>query len=252
MGTTLESARRRAASASEALIARSGPFEAPLRRISQSIGENLFLLASALVGLLMAVGAFSIILDHVLESEWLVQVDLRVAHWVQQHHIAGLDTFFALATRLGSMVAICLILTGLGVFLWRRGRRIETIYWILTIAGSELIVTLFKHGVGRTRPTPVLDTYSFPSGHTTMSVVTYVLLGVLLLRGQTLARRTWGGFAIAFLVLLIAVSRVYLGAHWFSDVIGAITLGATILLVVVPMMLIHEKAARDRYTRHPR
>jgi hypothetical protein len=70
-----------------------------------------------------------------------------------------------------------------------------------------------------------ISAYGFPSGHTTMSVILFGFLAILLMRGMDGTWR-WGNFVAALLLsFLIAVSRLYLGAHWLSDVLGGFFIG---------------------------
>lgn len=118
-----------------------------------------------------------------------------------------------------------------GIVLWlKRGRREGQFY-----LGSVLIAYAFygilKWAFARPRPNIILRLdgagwYSFPSGHAMMSAV-IVGLAVMLLTERTLARG-----AVAFLVAMIAFSRVYLGVHYPTDVIAGLLAGTAWLLGV--------------------
>lgn len=155
-------------------------------------------------------------------------------------HGSGLRTTLAglrLVTELGSTIAITLV-AGLallvGVFIgpWRHG-----VIGAVTIGLASLVVEGVKVVVARTRP-EVLDPivvehgYSFPSGHATLSMVGYGILVVLLARSRLppLARVGLVGVS-AMLVLLIGLSRIYLGVHFPSDVLAGWVLGAVVVLV---------------------
>ena len=78
------------------------------------------------------------------------------------------------------------------------------------------------------RPLVVESDFSFPSGHVTASVAAYGFLAVLLWRS---GHRFWTGFSVVW-ILLVAISRVYLGVHYLSDTVGAIAFASLWLLVV--------------------
>lgn len=105
-------------------------------------------------------------------------------------------------------------------------------------------VQLLKHTVGRARPTEILvtsDLGSFPSGHTANAATMAVVLGILF-------PRIWVWVLGTVWTLGMAVSRTYLGAHWLSDTVGGMLLGAGIA-VIVWAPLAH-RIARERGAPH--
>ena len=118
--------------------------------------------------------------------------------------------------------------------LWRRAAR-DAMYWLTAIAFAALAVLSLKLMLKLPRPIDVYsgaDAYSFPSGHATMSVVIYGYLAVL--GAHDLAVRwRWLPYAGATLLIgAIAFSRLYLGAHWLSDVAAGLGLGVAGVSVI--------------------
>jgi membrane-associated phospholipid phosphatase len=120
------------------------------------------------------------------------------------------------------------------VALWllyrRRSRALAT--WVLTWVTAEVTLSFAKAYFHRGRPpNPLVLTsgYSFPSGHAVAAAATAVAL-VLVLMPAGPRRRKWEGVAVAF-TFVMAFSRVYLNAHWLSDVVGGVLLGIGIAIV---------------------
>jgi membrane-associated phospholipid phosphatase len=110
-------------------------------------------------------------------------------------------------------------------------------------AGAIALYDIFKPSVGRSRPPPEIwighySGHAFPSGHATVTVAFYAMLAFVLSKGGSPRRRVlvWSGAALV--VLVVGASRVYLGAHWLTDVLGGYALGTTWAAVVIVVMLL--------------
>lgn len=182
------------------------------------------------VGLLVAAGAiwaFSALLDAVLDNATLVHVDVATDAWV---HARTTQPGLAAAnwiSWIGSPTVIAIVgVVGTLVF-WRRRKRILCVAWIAAFAGGGVLDRVLKAAVHRTRPIfgatnaiPAAD--SFPSGHAMASFIGFSMLAYLLIvhRPATPSRRVALAASAALMILLVGVSRVYLGRHYPSDVLA--------------------------------
>ncbi|MDO7842623.1 phosphatase PAP2 family protein [Sphingomonas immobilis] len=129
-------------------------------------------------------------------------------------------------TALGGFTLMWLFGASGIAFLVYLGRRAEAAWIAAALIGSSLISTLLKGLISRPRPALVphlawVDNASFPSGHAMISAATYLTLALMLC--ETYTARGVRVAIVAFfslLVVLIGCSRVYLGVHWPSDVLG--------------------------------
>ena len=129
------------------------------------------------------------------------------------------------------------------------------VLWILGTQVSALVVTILKDGVHRARPSPALvgvlvplNSPSFPSGHVVQYTVlfgfTFFLLYVLAPRSTF---RTIGLVLLVAPIVLVGPSRLYLGQHWLSDVLGGYAIAAMLLL---PMWWAYTKWRLDQARTH--
>jgi membrane-associated phospholipid phosphatase len=160
--------------------------------------------------------------------------DRAVANWVQSWHTPVLDALMYAVSYIGYLwYPYALAAATFFVFLAAR-RRSEAFGLFLSTAGSGLLNRTIKILIARPRPAaPDVNIFrahsgqSFPSGHVTFYVCYFGFLffvAYALLPKRSLARRVALTFCV-LMIVLVGISRVYLGAHWPSDTIGAYFLG---------------------------
>jgi undecaprenyl-diphosphatase len=144
-----------------------------------------------------------------------------------------------IATALGTWRALTAVAIAGAALFWLRGDGRAARILIAATLGAALVENLLKVAVRRPRPEPYFGTplpasYAFPSGHALDSLVVYGTLAVLVARHiERRAARLWLLFGLVVLVGLIGVSRIYLGVHWPTDVLGGWVVGAAWLALVV-------------------
>lgn len=142
-----------------------------------------------------------------------------------------------LITSLGSTWVI--VVLGLIIFwiIWKKESRKRAWLFFITIAGGALINNILKIIIKRPRPTLMETGYSFPSGHTMNATIFYLAVAFILCRhikSQKIRRLVILGTLL--LIFLIGFSRVYLGVHYLSDVLGGFLLGIGYLAVAKKKM----------------
>lgn len=167
-------------------------------------------------------------------NSWL---DREFSEEVQEHQYVWLDTLMRIISMPGNLpYSIIMVLAVSAVFLRYKYKR-ESIFIILTLV-SGIISHVLKIIIDRPRPTEsvvriieIAKHQSFPSGHVLFYVVFFGFVVVLMrhlkfIRRQ--ARITIASISL-FFIFTIPFSRIYLGAHWFTDVLGGFLLGILVL-----------------------
>lgn len=205
-------------------------------RLSRSSDVGLKLTLSVLL-FIGATWLFAGVAEDVVTGDPLVAVDEQISHWFQRHSAAGVTRWMVLVTDAHAAVPISVLGLAFALFLaWRRDW-----YWLLTLVlvlpGGMLLNLLLKQVFQRGRPIfnePLLAlaSYSFPSGHVTGATLFYGMLAAFLAtRTPELGRQVALYATASFMVLLVSITRVYLGAHYFSDVVAAAAWGTAWLVL---------------------
>jgi undecaprenyl-diphosphatase len=129
------------------------------------------------------------------------------------------------------------VMVAVGAYLVWRKRWEGLLYWVLSMMLSQVMIGPIKALYARPRPPlPLVETtsYSFPSGHAVAGAAIAVALVIVLVPAGP-RRRNLEMIAAAFAVIM-GLSRVYLRAHWLSDVVAGVALGAAVVIGVAVMM----------------
>ncbi len=206
---------------------------------------------------LLTAGAwvFGLMAEALAEGD--TRVDARLASWLHERASSGWTEFFEAATFLGNVPTLAVATLIASVVLWRKRRIAELQLLLLAAIGAEILTVGLKFGFERQRPffaDPLAteSTYSFPSGHASVSLAVYGTIGFISARRLGTRGRQLAVLAAATaLVLLIGFSRLYLGVHFLSDVIAGFSVGlAWIGLCVVLLHLRLRLRTRRQTSRY--
>jgi membrane-associated phospholipid phosphatase len=197
-------------------------FAARLAGLSRWLGLTL------LVGLVFAAGAlifFARLADEMLEGD-AKQFDDWVRSGIHQLASPAVTFVMRVVTMFGAPVVLFSLtfIVGLGFFAKKKYRAM--ILLVATVAGSSLLNEVLKISFHRTRPLPYFDivapnSFSFPSGHALMSFCFYSTIAALIAartKSRTVRIIVWS--LAALLIVVVGISRIYLGVHYASDVVA--------------------------------
>jgi undecaprenyl-diphosphatase len=170
--------------------------------------------------------------EDVANGDPLTITDARFSNWLHVHATRPLTIFLLVVTHLHSTLGVTVMTLAVCIYLWRRKLRGWVFTLIVTVYGGMLLNLWLKGVFQRARPhfdDPILTltSYSFPSGHAMISMVFYgALSAIIFSQVQAWRWRLLSVMVSLVLIALVGFSRIYLGVHYLSDVLGAIAEGA--------------------------
>jgi undecaprenyl-diphosphatase len=184
-----------------------------------------FLVSRVFVMSLFSLMLFSLVAI-MIRADRLVDFDLTVITAVQSHEAPFITSIMKFFTEIGSTKIVVILCLFIIFFLYKvLHHRMELLLFIGVVAGSPILNLLLKETFQRARPDLhvliEIGGYSFPSGHAMNAFTIYGILTFLLWRhiinksGRTLLL-----IVSSFFIIMIGISRIYLGVHYPSDIIG--------------------------------
>lgn len=218
-------------------------------------GEYLGLhLTIGIVASAIGISIFGRVLHSVLGEEGLTRFDEALADVIHAYATPSGAAFWSVVSWFGTYPVMCAIGLTFGILLFRRGERLFLLTFGIGILGAHYLNQGLKLAVHRQRPVfdvryAVESTFSFPSGHSLGSAVGYGLIAYA--TWQLLEKRYARVCAVLLagvFVLAIGYSRMYLGVHYFSDVIAGFSVGGAWLAVCITGLVVtrHRTALRRR------
>lgn len=193
--------------------------------------RSALVLLGALAFMLIAVGRHPEELAPLTTLPLIGELDGTIERWSDDVRVDVLTDLFRLLSVIGGGWVTTPVRIVVSVWLILRRRFVALSAFVLTWAASEALLTWLKVFFHRGRPPgPLVEIvgFSFPSGHAVAAAALAVAL-VLVFFPPGPRRRKWELAAVGF-TFVMALSRVYLSAHWFSDVVTGVLLGTGIAL----------------------
>jgi undecaprenyl-diphosphatase len=166
-------------------------------------------------------------------------LDHSVLDWFVEHREPWLNTIMRVVTTLGSSAFLIPLMLAVGAWFWRRHRTARPLILLAAAYGSSWFVSQsIKVLVGRARPPAGValghfSGYAFPSGHATEAAAVYGMLAVVLVAGAAHSQRKKAVWAAVTLVAMVGITRLYLAAHWLTDVLAGWCFGGLCILGVL-------------------
>ena len=205
-------------------------------------------IAIRIAGVLLTLGSLLFIaLAIPATAEWVQRVDEAVHRTVVDLEWAPLVAVAKALDFLGSTWFTLPIMVVVAAYLAWRNRWEALITWVTAMMISQLLIGPVKNLYERPRPTLALvatNGYSFPSGHAVATGAIAVALVIVLVPAGA-RRRTAEALAI-LIVCVMAMSRVYLRAHWLTDALAGAVMGAGVAVIVAAVIHLMDDRRRSR------
>ena len=216
------------------------------KRLTPNEKYGLYLTIGGTFTLLFIFIFFGILQDYIGQDP-LVKADLRIINLISHFRTPGLNQFMLFLTDLarGEVITVAVIFSLTILFLLQKRSYLTSL--LIFVLGGETFVWIIKKIVERPRP-PLAEalvseaSYSFPSGHSFVAIAFYGLITFFLF--ESLKKRWAKIIAISLgiiLIILIGISRIYLGAHWPSDVLASYASSLAWLSIIITVTHIKRK-----------
>jgi len=213
----------------ERLSKLSDPVSRLIHQLLDPAGNELRIIAVLVLAMSAGTWLFLGIMEDVFSGDPLVNVDVAVYQLLQGFRSTLSDAVMVTITELGDTVIVVAVTVAVLAYLALNRARHTVVFFLGAIAGASALNTAIKVGLHRARPVDGLYTgwsaFSFPSGHSTVNMALYGAVAFLVFLNTKGKLAVIAPAVAVVLVLAVAFSRLYLGAHWFSDVTGGMAFG---------------------------
>ncbi len=215
-----------------------------------------FVLSLVVVAGAVCAWVFIGLTQDVIAHEEAALSDPGVMRFVVDHRVAWATRLMKSVTWLGSNAVLIPLVVALGGYLLLRKKDWRDIVLLVAaLVGANAWYDVVKPLVGRSRPPEALHLisvsgFAFPSGHATAAIAVWGAVAVVLTAGRSGRLKAIAWVGAALIATLVAFSRVYLGVHWWTDVVAGMSLGGAWLCLVVVVSLLVGRSKTTVPERH--
>lgn len=206
-----------------------------LRRPWLAMSQNGEVPIASLLLLVMCIGGFSACTLWVMQQQGPTPLDLRVQQlfdWLRNDTLMAASVTLA---RIGDLYGVLAITLPWGIWMLIKGYWALLGHWVAALGGIALLNTLGKALIGRERPIVtehLIGSMSYPSAHTSTTVVLLGLAAAFCAAQLARQQRFWAYWIAIAMCLPMALSRLALGVHWLTDLMGGALLGLIVCALV--------------------
>ena len=196
--------------------------------IQRMLKQNMYYLITMILLIILF-----IILKNSVWYKPILDFDNKVFDFFKRIQTNELTIFFKIVTDLLAVI-IPLVLFA---FIILKKDKVYFYICAFTATFALFFSYLSKIIIHRERPLVALikmpTTYSFPSGHTLFTFTFYVIVGYLFTINESIKVRKWLIMGCLFIAVITGISRIYLGVHYFSDVVGGIIFSIPLIIMII-------------------
>lgn len=190
----------------------------------ESIDDSLFVMLtfSSLISFFITI---TILIDILIKGQ-LFSLNISISHFFHSIRVQWIDNLFIAITNFGDFPVTVIVAIAILFILTIKRCYIASGFWILSFGGGIFIERTLKWILHLPRPIyEGVTSFGFPSGHVLRVTVMLIFLSILLsINSKVIVK--WLSFTVSLLIIfLIALSRLYLGVNWLSDVLGGFFIG---------------------------
>lgn len=194
----------------------------------------MFQLVVAFIIFWVPVIVFAKLAGEIIENE-PIGLDLTILHFIHSHSTPFFDHFFLFFTTLGNVEYLLPIAVLIFIYLLYKKQRLNALILLFSVGGAAVSNVILKAIFHRDRPafwhSLISETgYSFPSGHAMLSSALVLCLVAMLWKTKYRFASIIGG---GFVILVIGLSRLYMGVHYPTDIIAGWSVSAVWVMIVV-------------------